>query len=77
MAGCALSELGSARVPIDDNEWLLPDEVARIVRTSERTLRRWRAEGTGPPFAKLGRVIRYRRVSLEAWLRAKERKDGD
>jgi excisionase family DNA binding protein len=52
---------------------MTPDEVAGFVRTSERTLRRWRAEGVGPPFVKLGRVIRYRRSALEAWLRAKER----
>jgi len=77
MAGCARSELGSARVPIDENEWLLPEEVARLIHTSERTLRRWRKEGTGPPFVKLGRVIRYRRAALDAWLRSKERKDGD
>jgi len=34
---------------------------------SERTLQRWRLEGVGPKFLKLGRLVRYRKSDLESW----------
>lgn len=37
---------------------------------SARTLQRWRMEGVGPCFARIGRLIRYRRSDLDAWLEA-------
>lgn len=39
---------------------------------SPRTLQRWRLEGTGPVFVKVGRLVRYRRSALDAWLAARE-----
>ncbi len=35
---------------------------------SPRTLQRWRLEGVGPTFVKLGRLVRYRQSDLEAFL---------
>lgn len=32
------------------------------------TLRRYRRVGSGPPFARIGRVVRYKVVALEAWM---------
>lgn len=32
------------------------------------TLHRWRVEGYGPPFIKLGRKVFYRRADLDAFL---------
>ncbi len=34
---------------------------------SERTLQRWRLEGVGPKFLKLGRLVRYRKSDLDSW----------
>ena len=34
---------------------------------SERTLQRWRLEGAGPKFLKLGRMVRYRKSDLDSW----------
>lgn len=33
-----------------------------------RTLQRWRQEGTGPAFLKIGRLIRYRQRDLDDFL---------
>jgi hypothetical protein len=40
------------------------DEVARILRVSVTSLRRWRREGRGPIYRKLGRTVRYRSNDL-------------
>ena len=35
---------------------------------STRTLQRWRLEGVGPTYVKLGRLVRYRQSDLDAFL---------
>lgn len=35
---------------------------------STRTMQRWRLEGVGPVYVKLGRLVRYRRHDLDAFL---------
>ena len=35
---------------------------------SPRTLQRWRLEGTGPVWVRLGRLVRYRQSALDAFL---------
>lgn len=35
---------------------------------SPRTLQRWRLEGVGPTYIKLGRLVRYRLSDLNAYL---------
>lgn len=37
---------------------------------STPTLARWRSEGNGPPFVRIGSLIRYRVRDLDAWLEA-------
>jgi predicted DNA-binding transcriptional regulator AlpA len=32
------------------------------------TATKWRAKAAGPPFIKVGRLMRYRRADVEAWL---------
>ena len=32
------------------------------------TATKWRARAEGPPFIKVGRLVRYRRRDVEAWL---------
>lgn len=38
---------------------------------SVRTLQRWRLEGHGPRFIKIGRLVRYRQSDLDAFIEAK------
>jgi len=35
------------------------------------TATKWRATAAGPPFIKVGRLVRYRRADVEAWLRSR------
>jgi excisionase family DNA binding protein len=53
----------------DTHESLLtPSEAAQWLRSTERTLERWRHEQRGPAFVRLGRRIGYRRADLNAWV---------
>lgn len=49
------------------------DDTARYLNTSPRTLQRWRQEGTGPKFTKLGHLVRYRKSWLDAHIDAQAR----
>jgi hypothetical protein len=50
---------------------LTPRETAKHLRTTERTLERRRLTGDGPPFVKIGALIRYPLDELEEWLAAR------
>jgi excisionase family DNA binding protein len=52
---------------------LTQTEAARFLRVSERTLERWRVEGQGPCFSKIGRRVVYRAEELDAWVNAQTR----
>jgi excisionase family DNA binding protein len=44
-------------------------EAARYVGVSPATLRLWRSQGQGPRHFKAGeKLVRYRRVDLDAWI---------
>ena len=54
---------------------LRPDETARRLGFSIVTLARWRVQGTGPAFVKLGaQRVGYRESDLEAWLASRARR---
>lgn len=46
---------------------------ANYLSVSRQLLELMRVSGGGPRYAKLGRLVRYRRASLDAWLIARER----
>ena len=51
-----------SRQPYSDDDMLNRVELARAVRVSVRTVDRWIAEGTGPPYVRLpGGTLRWRR----------------
>jgi predicted DNA-binding transcriptional regulator AlpA len=58
------------------DQWLCTKEVAQIIGFSAATLKRWRAVGTGPRHAVIGRSVRYRLRDVEAWLQTM-RRDGE
>jgi hypothetical protein len=49
------------------------DELAEELDRSPRTLARWRAARTGPPYVVIGRRIFYRRAAVAEWLLKRER----
>jgi excisionase family DNA binding protein len=48
-----------------------PDEAADYLRSSPSTLAKFRLNGGGPVFTRIGRVIRYRRSDLDRWMSEK------
>ncbi len=59
---------GSSRIPPVDTR-----RAAELIGMSKRTLEKWRGEGTGPPFLKLGRRVLYSVADLEEWIRSRRR----
>jgi excisionase family DNA binding protein len=55
----------------EPSKYLTPLEAARYVRISVSTLAKWRVYGGGPPFIRIGRVIRYSRGELDAYMAAR------
>ena len=51
-----------------ERDYLLPLEVADILRCSDRTLARMRAEGTGPRYHKSRGRILYPRALIHEWV---------
>jgi excisionase family DNA binding protein len=49
------------------------EELSKRLSISVGTLKRWRREGTGPPFIRLGRQARYDPATVRAWLREQGR----
>lgn len=60
-------------MPYDDDDLLTSAELAKALRVNERTVRRWRNEGTGPPVLWAGAVARYRWGDVVAWLKREDR----
>ena len=46
---------------------------ANYMGVSRQLLELMRVDGGGPRYAKLGRLVRYRRTTLDAWLAERER----
>ncbi len=49
---------------------LAPADAAHYLGIGYSTLKKWRSEGTGPRYAKIGGCILYRPCDLEAFLAA-------
>ena len=49
-------------------EFLDKRGLCALLAISSVTATKWRAKAKGPPFIKVGRLVRYRRSDVEAWL---------
>jgi hypothetical protein len=58
-----------AAAPGDDDELLTTAETAAWLGVSVQWLDIGRSEGYGPPYQKLGVMVRYRRGTVRGWLR--------
>jgi len=47
--------------------------VAQMLSVKAKTLQAWRSRGGGPPFLKIGRLVKYDPESVMAWIRSRER----
>lgn len=55
---------------ITTTPWLTPVEAARYLSVSGGTLANWRSSGNGPRYRTVGRIVRYHRDDLDAFLLA-------
>ena len=47
-------------------------EVESIYSIKIRTLQKWRWQGGGPPYYKLGRAVRYKPADIERYIEARK-----
>jgi excisionase family DNA binding protein len=50
------------------SEFMDERSLCALLAISSVTATKWRAKAKGPPFIKVGRLVRYRRSDVEAWL---------
>lgn len=55
-----------------DTELLAPDQIATLLRVSQRTVNRWQALGKGPARIKIGQRTLYRASTVKRWLEQNE-----
>jgi hypothetical protein len=53
-------------------DYLTEKQLAEELGRSVRHLKRWRAQGLGPPVTRIGRTAVYRIDSVRAWLESHE-----
>jgi uncharacterized protein YjcR len=53
-----------------------PPTTARVLGVSPRTLEAWRARDGGPPYVRIGALVRYAQADLERWLEGRRRGAG-
>jgi hypothetical protein len=58
------------------DEYWPPAELAAELNVCQKTLDRWRVEGSGPPITKIGRKTYYSRTGVVDWLRAREQRSN-
>jgi hypothetical protein len=51
-------------------EVLTPRETARFLKVSVHTLAKWRCNKKGPKYMRTGRLVKYDRRTLEAYLKS-------
>ena len=53
-------------------EWMSRDDLARELGVTADTLQNWQTRRVGPPCARIGRKVLYRREAVREWLRNQE-----
>lgn len=55
-----------------DDETLYGEVViSKQLDCDEKTLQAWRSRGGGPPFVKVGRLVRYRGADVKRWIESR------
>lgn len=48
------------------------EDLAELLGVTDRTIKRWRTTGDGPPHMMFGRTVRYHPARVQAWMLARE-----
>lgn len=68
MADRGMLPFADEPAPADLPHLLNPEEVASYLRIPRRTVDGWRQAGSGPPYVRLGRAVRYPAPQLREWI---------
>lgn len=52
--------------PLRDENYL-----AKVLGCDVKTLQAWRTRGGGPPFVRVGRLVRYRNEDIQKWIESR------
>ena len=55
--------------PINPDPLLVPEAAAVYISRDQRSMANDRAKNEGPPYLKVGRLVRYRKSALDAYLK--------
>ncbi|WP_301130059.1 helix-turn-helix domain-containing protein [Streptomyces cacaoi] len=58
------------------NQYLTPEEVARIFKVPLETVYRWRKQRTGPPGFRAGKHLRFDPAAVHAWVAQQTDRDA-
>ena len=51
-----------------DTPWMTSEQAAGYLSVSKGTMHNWRSKGAGPRYRTVGRIVRYHRNDLDAFL---------
>lgn len=55
-------------IHLDDETLYCESVISKKLVCEEKTLQSWRSRGGGPPFVKIGRLVRYRGCDVKKWI---------
>lgn len=55
---------------VTDDQLLTAEELSALIRVKPDTLERWRMRKQGPPYIKLGKLVRYSRSDVAKWVQS-------
>jgi predicted DNA-binding transcriptional regulator AlpA len=55
-------------LPANDEALIPAAQLPSFLGIARQTLARWRCEGVGPRFVRVGRVVAYRSADVRSWL---------
>jgi excisionase family DNA binding protein len=53
---------------MSDDPFLLETDVAALLGIKRSTVEKWRHRNYGPPYVRVGRLVRYRSSAVAAWI---------
>lgn len=56
------------KIGLDDETLYCESVISKTLACEEKTLQAWRSRGGGPPFVKIGRLVRYRGCDVKNWI---------
>lgn len=59
----------NTQIPVNSDPLLEPENAATYIGRDFRTMANDRAKGEGPQYLKVGRLVRYRKSALDAYLK--------